>query len=107
MGWVPLVYLAVLLTAMVVFSGTRDFGRFLRVGQVAILLAPTLSMIALGHPRLRTRAEFAWLSEVSRARSAARATPVLARCWLGAQGGSPRTSASGLKARRRPCGARG
>jgi adenylate cyclase len=47
-GWVPLVYFVVLLTAIVVFSRTRDFARFLLVGQVAILLAPTLSMIPLG-----------------------------------------------------------
>jgi adenylate cyclase len=47
-GWVPLVYFGVLLVALVVFSRTRDFGQFLRVGQVAILLAPTLSMIPLG-----------------------------------------------------------
>jgi adenylate cyclase len=47
-GWVPLVYFAVLLTALVVFSQTRNFGRFLMVGQLAILLAPTLSMIPLG-----------------------------------------------------------
>jgi adenylate cyclase len=47
-GWVPLVYFAVLLAAIVVFSRTRNFGQLLRVGQVAILLAPTLSMIPLG-----------------------------------------------------------
>ncbi|MFL5945367.1 MAG: adenylate/guanylate cyclase domain-containing protein [Gaiellaceae bacterium] len=47
-GWVPLAYFAVLLTSIVVFSRTRNFGWFLRVGQVAILLAPTLSMIPLG-----------------------------------------------------------
>ena len=47
-GWVPLVYFATLLAAIVVFSRTRDFARFLFVGQVAILLAPTLSMIPLG-----------------------------------------------------------
>jgi adenylate cyclase len=47
-GWVPLAYFATLLTATVVFSRTRDFDTFLRVGQVAILLAPTLSMIPLG-----------------------------------------------------------
>ena len=47
-GWVPLLYFVVLLAAIVVFSRTRDFGRFLLVGQVAILLAPTLSMIPLG-----------------------------------------------------------
>jgi adenylate cyclase len=45
---VPLVYFATLLAAIVVFSRTRDFGQLLRVGQVAILFAPTLSMIPLG-----------------------------------------------------------
>jgi guanylate cyclase len=38
----------VLLGAIAVFSRTRDFERLLRVGQVDILLAPTLSMIPLG-----------------------------------------------------------
>jgi adenylate cyclase len=47
-GWVPLAYFAVLLGAIVVFSRTRDFATFLLVGQVAILFAPTLSMIPLG-----------------------------------------------------------
>jgi adenylate cyclase len=47
-GWVPLGYFAILLASIVVFSRTRDFGRFLLVGQVAILLAPTLSMAPLG-----------------------------------------------------------
>ena len=47
-GWVPLVYFAILLAAIVVFSRTRNFGRFLLIGQIAILLAPTLSMIPLG-----------------------------------------------------------
>jgi adenylate cyclase len=47
-GWVPLLYFAVLLTAIVIFSRTRDFPLFLRIGQVAILLAPTLSMAPLG-----------------------------------------------------------
>ncbi len=47
-GWVPLVYFVTLLAALVVFSRTRNFGQFLRLGQVAILLAPTLSMIPLG-----------------------------------------------------------
>ncbi|HWB55480.1 MAG TPA: adenylate/guanylate cyclase domain-containing protein [Gaiellaceae bacterium] len=47
-GVVPVVYFAVLLGALVVFSRTRDFPRFLRVAQVSILLAPTLSMIPLG-----------------------------------------------------------
>jgi guanylate cyclase len=47
-GWVPLAYFAVLLASIVVFARTRDFDTFLRVGQVAILFAPTLSMIPLG-----------------------------------------------------------
>jgi guanylate cyclase len=47
-GWVPLVYFVTLLAAMVVFSRNRNFAQFLRVSQVAILLAPTLSMIPLG-----------------------------------------------------------
>jgi len=47
-GWVPLGYFAVLLASIVVFSRTRDFPTFLRVGQLAILFAPTLSMIPLG-----------------------------------------------------------
>jgi adenylate cyclase len=47
-GVVPLVYFAVLLGGIVVFSRTRDFPQLLRVGQVAILFAPTLSMIPLG-----------------------------------------------------------
>ena len=47
-GVVPLVYFAVLLGGIAMFSRTRDFPRLLRVGQVAILLAPTLSMIPLG-----------------------------------------------------------
>src|ERR671934_1589882 len=47
-GWVPLGYFAVLLSAIVVFSRTRNFGRLLLVNQVAILFAPTLSMIPLG-----------------------------------------------------------
>src|SRR5919206_4822614 len=47
-GVVPLVYFGILLGAIVVFSRTRDFSWLLRVGQVDILLAPTLSMIPLG-----------------------------------------------------------
>ena len=47
-GVVPLVYFGILLGAIAVFSRTRDFSRLLRVGQVDILLAPTLSMIPLG-----------------------------------------------------------
>ncbi|MGH3038399.1 MAG: hypothetical protein ACRDLZ_03195, partial [Gaiellaceae bacterium] len=47
-GVVPLVYFVILLGAIGVFSRTRDFPWLLRVGQVDILLAPTLSMIPLG-----------------------------------------------------------
>ena len=47
-GVVPLVYVAILFGAIAVFSHTRDFAWLLRVGQVDILLAPTLSMILLG-----------------------------------------------------------
>src|SRR5437764_14597755 len=47
-GWVPLAYFFVLLGALVVFARTRDFDRFLLVSQVAILLAPTISMAPLG-----------------------------------------------------------
>jgi adenylate cyclase len=47
-GWVPLVYFAVLLGSILVFSRTRNFDHFLLTGQIAILLAPTLSMIPLG-----------------------------------------------------------
>jgi guanylate cyclase len=47
-GVVPLVYFGILLGAIAVFARTRDFPRLLRVAQVDILLAPTLSMIPLG-----------------------------------------------------------
>ena len=47
-GIVPLVYLAVLLGAILVFSRDGNFARLLRISQVDILLAPTLSMIPLG-----------------------------------------------------------
>jgi guanylate cyclase len=47
-GVVPLVYFGILFGAIAVFSRTRDFSWLLRVGQVDILLAPTLSMIPLG-----------------------------------------------------------
>ena len=47
-GVVPFVYFAILLGAIAVFSRTHDFPWLLRVGQVDILLAPTLSMIPLG-----------------------------------------------------------
>jgi guanylate cyclase len=47
-GWVPLAYSVILLASILVFARTGQFDTFLRVGQVAILLAPTLSMIPLG-----------------------------------------------------------
>ena len=47
-GWVPFVYFAILLGAIVLFSRTRAFSQLLRIGQVDILFAPTLSMIPLG-----------------------------------------------------------
>ncbi len=47
-GLAPLVYFAVLLGSILVFARTRDFSLLLHVGQVAILFAPTLSMIPLG-----------------------------------------------------------
>ena len=47
-GYVPLVYALILLGAVVAFARTRDFPLLLRVNQVDILLAPTLSMIPLG-----------------------------------------------------------
>jgi len=47
-GFVPFVYFAILLAAIVAFSRTRNFERLLRVGQLDILFAPTLSMIPLG-----------------------------------------------------------
>jgi guanylate cyclase len=47
-GVVPLVYFGILVAAIAVFSRTHDFPWLLRVGQLDILLAPTLSMIPLG-----------------------------------------------------------
>ena len=47
-GVVPLVYFGVLVGGIAVFSRTRDFPALLRLGQIDILLAPTLSMIPLG-----------------------------------------------------------
>jgi guanylate cyclase len=47
-GFVPLVYFAVLAGAIAIFSRTRDFAWLLRVNLLDILLAPTLSMIPLG-----------------------------------------------------------
>ena len=47
-GFVPLLYFAILAGAIAVFSRTRNFPMLLRVNQLDILLAPTLSMIPLG-----------------------------------------------------------
>ena len=47
-GVVPFVYFAILFGAIVVFSRTRDFDMLLRVGQLDILVASSLSMIPLG-----------------------------------------------------------
>jgi adenylate cyclase len=47
-GYVPFVYALVLLGAIVAFARTRNFALLLRVNQVDILLAPTLSMVPLG-----------------------------------------------------------
>jgi adenylate cyclase len=47
-GYVPFVYALVLLGAIVAFARARNFALLLRVNQVDILLAPTLSMVPLG-----------------------------------------------------------
>ena len=47
-GFVPLLYFAILAGAILVFSRTGNFPMLLRVNQLDILLAPTLSMIPLG-----------------------------------------------------------
>src|SRR5918996_705352 len=47
-GYVPLAYSLVLLGAIGVFARTRDVVFFLRVSLLAILFAPTLSMIPVG-----------------------------------------------------------
>jgi guanylate cyclase len=47
-GWVPLVYFSVVLGGILVFSRTGNLTMLLRVSQLAILFAPTLSMIPLG-----------------------------------------------------------
>ena len=47
-GFVPIVYFAVLLGAIGMFARTRNFAQLLHVNLVDILLAPTLSMIPLG-----------------------------------------------------------
>jgi guanylate cyclase len=47
-GYVPFIYFAVAVLALLVFARTHNFGFFLRVQLLDILLAPTLSAIALG-----------------------------------------------------------
>jgi guanylate cyclase len=47
-GLVPLAYFLILLGAILAFSRTRNFTQLLHVNLLDILLAPTLSMIALG-----------------------------------------------------------
>ena len=47
-GIVPFVYFWILLGGLAVFRRTHDLGMLLRVNQVDIVLAPTLSMIPLG-----------------------------------------------------------
>ena len=47
-GYAAFVYLAVLVTGIAIFARTRNFGFFLRLALLDILLAPTLSMIPLG-----------------------------------------------------------
>jgi adenylate cyclase len=47
-GYVPLGYALVLLGAIVAFTRTRSFGLLLRANLIAILFAPTLSMVPLG-----------------------------------------------------------
>jgi hypothetical protein len=94
-GIVPLVYLAVLLGAIVMFSRTGDFARLLRISQVDILLAPTLSMHPSGRWSSRTSARppagtppgssSSW-DRVSQVSSSARSgirprTGSRARCW--------------------------
>jgi guanylate cyclase len=47
-GIVPFVYFAILAAALAAFHRNRDLGFLLRVNQLDIVLAPTLSMIPLG-----------------------------------------------------------
>jgi adenylate cyclase len=47
-GYIAFLYFAVSLASIGVFARTRDFGLLLRTQLLAILLAPTLSMIPLG-----------------------------------------------------------
>src|SRR5437867_9635227 len=47
-GYVPFLYALILLGAIIAFARTRNFALLLYVRVVDILLAPTLSMVALG-----------------------------------------------------------
>ncbi|HUG29079.1 MAG TPA: adenylate/guanylate cyclase domain-containing protein [Candidatus Limnocylindria bacterium] len=47
-GLVAVVYAAVSVTSIIVFSRTRDFGQLLNIQLAAIALAPTLSMVPIG-----------------------------------------------------------
>ena len=103
-------YFAVLLGAIAVFSRTRDFPLLLRVNQLDILLAPTLSMIPLGG-FLGAGGVGLWgiLAPLgalvfSDVRSAARWYVAYARrvSGLGDRGRAPRIRSS----RRRPAGSR-
>ncbi len=47
-GVVPFIYFAILAGAILIFARTRDFRFLLRVNQVDVMLATTLSMIPLG-----------------------------------------------------------
>jgi guanylate cyclase len=47
-GYAPLVYALVLLGAIVAFTRTRSFALLLRANLIAILFAPTISMVPLG-----------------------------------------------------------
>lgn len=47
-GLVPLVYFSISVAAIALFARTKNFTQLLRIEQIDILLAPTLSMIPLG-----------------------------------------------------------
>jgi len=47
-GWVPYLYFLVLVGALVLFAYNHNFRQLLLIGQIDIILAPTLSMIPLG-----------------------------------------------------------
>jgi guanylate cyclase len=47
-GWVAVIYAAVSITSILVFSRTRDFATLLNIQLAAIAMAPTLSMVPIG-----------------------------------------------------------